>query len=386
MKKKIAIFFVLLLIINSVNCFSLENENFTSKSVILTNAEDGKILFEKNSKEKLYPASITKVMLLILASEKLEEKEISLTDEVRISANSSGMGGSQIYLEENEIQTVDSLIKATCIRSANDAAVALAEFLYGSEEECVNKMNNKAVELGMMDTSFANVTGLHDENHYSSAYDIAIMSKELLKYTYLTKYLLTWMDSIYVGKDKDIEQVLVNTNKLVNNYDGLLGIKTGFTTKSLYCLTTAAERNGVKLIAVLLNCSNSKVRFQEARNLLNYGFANYKNLTFYNSGDVITKSAIEGAIEDSIDITAKKNVSVLINNDCKEDEFDLEYKIEKNLIAPLDVNTVVGKIYISRKGNVEKEINLYPSKNVEKAKFISILFKKIKQIIFKTTI
>lgn len=384
MKKKIAIFFVLLLIINTVNCFSLENENFTSKSVILTNAEDGKILFEKNSKEKLYPASITKVMLLILASEKLEEKEISLTDEVRISANASGMGGSQIYLEENEIQTVESLIKATCIRSANDAAVALAEYLYGSEEECVNKMNNKAVELGMMHTSFANVTGLHDENHYSCAYDIAIMSKELLKYTYLTKYLLTWMDSIYVGKNNDIEQVLVNTNKLVNNYDGLLGIKTGFTTKSLYCLTTAAERNGVKLIGVLLNCSNSKVRFNEARNLLNYGFANYKNLTFHNSGEVITKSAIEGAIEDSIDITTKKNVSILINNDCKEEEFDLEYKIEKNLIAPLDTNTIVGKIYISKNGNIEKEINLYPAKNVDKAKFMSILFKKIKQIIFKT--
>ena len=248
MRKKITILIIIILIVNSLSCFGMEKDNFTSKSVILINSEDGKILFEKNSKEKLYPASITKVMLLILLSEKLENGEMTLKDEVVVSENASGMGGSQVYLEANEIQTVESLIKAICIRSSNDASVAMAEHIAGSEEEFVVQMNKKAAKLGMTNTCFQNVTGLHDDSHYSCAYDVALMSRELLKYEYLRPYLTTWLDSIYVGKEKDVEQVLVNTNKLVKTYNGILGVKTGYTSKSLYCLSAAAESKNMRLI------------------------------------------------------------------------------------------------------------------------------------------
>lgn len=382
MSKKITIFIIFILIINSLSCFGMEQDSFTSKSVILINSEDGRILFEKDSKEKLYPASITKIMLLVLVSEKIENGELTLKDEVVVSENASGMGGSQVYLEANEIQTVENLIKAICIRSSNDAALAMAEHVAGSEEEFVSQMNKKAVKLGMTNTNFQNVTGLHDDNHYSCAYDVALMSQELLKYEYLRPYLTTWIDSIYVGKEKDVEQVLVNTNKLVKTYKGILGVKTGYTSKSLYCLSLAAERNNMKLIGVVLCCSNSNVRFKEAEKLLNYGFANYKNINFYNIGDEIKQSKIDCANEDNFFLTVHENVNILVDNDCNKEDYELQYEINEGLRAPISKDTPVGKIKILKDNAVKKEISLYPIKDIPKASFGHMLFKSLKNILF----
>ncbi len=357
-----------------------DNLTLTSKSAILMSADSGEILYEKNSNQKLSPASITKIMLLILLSEKLNSGEIKLTDETTITKYAASMGGSQVFLEENEVQTVDSLLKAICMRSANDASVAMSELLYGSEEACVAQMNEKAIELGMESTHFVNVTGLPAENHISTAKDIALMSRELLKYNYANKYMVTWMDSIMVGKNKDIEQVLVNTNRLINNYDGLLGLKTGYTTDALYCLSAAAERKGTKFIAVVLGCPETKVRFAEAAKLLNHGFANYKNLIFYAKDAPITKVAVECAKEENINVVSRENISLLTTSNCKIEDYSLQYNVNKNLKAPLDYNTPIGILTISKDGSVVKEVELYPEKKIDKQPFFAFYFKMLKEI------
>ena len=374
--RKISIFLLLILLFNFVNV-NADELTLTSKSVILINADDGEILYEKNSNQKLSPASITKIMLLVLTSEKLQSGEIKLTDETTITKYAASMGGSQVFLEEKETQTVDSLLKAICMRSANDASVAMAELLFGSEEACVKQMNEKAIELGMTNTHFVNVTGLPAQDHVSTANDIALMSRELLKYNYSNKYMVTWMDSIMVGKNKNIEQVLVNTNRLINNYDGLLGMKTGYTTEALYCLSAAAERKGTKLIAVVLGCPDTKVRFAEAAKLLNHGFANYKNLVFYEKNVSITKVPVECSKEDFINVVSRENVSLLTTSNCKIEDYSLQYSVNKNLKAPLDYYTPIGTLTISKDGAIVKEVDLYPETQVEKQPFLSFYFKNI---------
>lgn len=374
--RKISIFLILILLFSFVNVYA-DELTLTSKSVILINADGGEILYEKNSNQKLSPASITKIMLLILTSEKLSSGEIKLTDETTITKYAASMGGSQVFLEENEVQTVESLLKAICMRSANDASVAMAELLFGSEEACVKQMNEKAIELGMTNTHFVNVTGLPAENHVSTANDIALMSRELLKYNYSNKYMVTWMDSIMVGKNKNIEQVLVNTNRLINNYDGLLGLKTGYTTEALYCLSAAAERKGTKLVAVVLGCPDTKVRFAEAAKLLNHGFANYKNLIFYEKNAAITKVPVECAKEENINVVSRENISLLTTSNCKIEDYSLQYNVNKNLKAPLDYNTPIGTLTVSKDGSVIKEVNLYPETKVDKQPFIAFYFKNI---------
>lgn len=381
MKRKITIVFLtLLLILNSISFkayASIDPESLRSKSAILINSDDRQILFEKNSNDKMAPASITKIMLLVLISEKMDSNELALNQEMTISKNAAGMGGSQVFIEENEVQTVENMLKAICLRSANDASVAMAEFMYGSEEGCVKVMNDKAKELGMLNTNFANVTGLPDPNHYTTAYDIAIMTSELLKYNYVNEYLNTWMDSIYVGKNKDIEQVLVNTNRLVNNYQGHIGGKTGYTTEAKYCLSAAARRNDTTLIAVVLGCDDTKIRFGEVQKLLNYGFANYRNFIFHKKGEIITSSPVYLANSESFNLVSKENISFFTNSNCKIEDFKLEYQIDENLKAPLSEDTVVGRLILSKDNQVLGEYELYPEKNIEKVKFIKFYFKNI---------
>lgn len=368
MKKIIII--ILCLVIATINlnqvAYGAEDLNLTSKSAVLINADDGKILFEKNCNDRLSPASITKIMLLVMACEKLDSNEIALTDEVTISAHAASMGGSQVFLEETEVQTVENLLKAICMRSANDASVALAECLFGSEEACVNQMNEKAIELNMTNTHFVNVTGLPVENHYSTACDIATMSRELLKYDYPKHHMVTWMDKMLVGKNKNIEQVLVNTNKLINRYNGLLGLKTGFTQEAKYCLSAAASRNDTTLIAVVLGCDDTKIRFNEAEQILNYGFANFKTITFHKDGDTIVQVPVQVAKNDMMDVISKEKVSVLSSSGSKESDYEINYVVEENLRAPIDADTVVGKLTVSKGGEIIKEYNLYPSQNILK--------------------
>jgi D-alanyl-D-alanine carboxypeptidase (penicillin-binding protein 5/6) len=384
MKKNITIFFICTIILNMlvVPAYGIEPESLESRSAILINADDGRVLFEKSSNDKMQPASITKIMLLVLISERMEDGQITLEQELTISENAAGMGGSQIYLEAYETQTVENMLKAISMRSANDASVAMAEFMYGSVESCVKAMNEKAKDLGMNDTIFTNVTGLPDPNHLTTAKDISIMTRELLKYNHVNEYMLTWMDSVYVGKEKDSEQVLVNTNRLINNYDGLLGGKTGYTTEAKYCLSVAARRNDTTLIAVVLGCDNTKIRFNEVQKLLNEGFANFKNMIFHKKGEAITTTPVYCGKEDTINVVSRENIYYFTESNCKVEDFNLEYVIDENLKAPLNEDTVIGKAKLYKDGQVLGEFDLYPEKNIEKENLFTFYMKNV----LKTTI
>lgn len=232
-RRYLSAFLGILILLLSINIsFAEPVFEIDGKSAILIDYNSGNIIYEKNSHDKLPPASITKIMVLLIAMESLEKGTINLNDEVVISSNAAGMGGSQVYLEEGEIQTIENLLKAICLRFANDASVALAEHMSGSEELFVKRMNEHAKELGMNNTNFMNVTGLPNEGHYTTAYDIGIMSKELLKYPKIHDWLNLWMSEMKVGKNKDVVQSLVNTNRLIRDYEGANGVKTGSTSEA----------------------------------------------------------------------------------------------------------------------------------------------------------
>lgn len=257
-----------------------------SGGAILIDQTTGTVLYEHNSHEMFRPASVTKVMSLLLIMEAIDSNQISLKDNVSCSANAASMGGSQIWLEENETLTVEEMLKAICLNSANDCVVAMAEFIAGSEEEFVSRMNTKAKSLGMHDTTFKNCHGLDEDDHVTSAYDIALMSRELLNnHPSITKYTSTYMDTLRGG-----ETELVNTNKLVRNYKGCTGLKTGSTSLALFNLSASATRDGLSLIAVIMHSPSSDIRFSEAQKLLNYGFSNFTNISLGKKGDIVRKS------------------------------------------------------------------------------------------------
>lgn len=385
MKKFIAIFFLMLLVANTavVPVYGLEAGSLQSRSAVLINADDGQVLFEKNMSDKMAPASITKIMLLLLISEKMDNGEIKLEQELTISENAAGMGGSQIYLEAYETQTVENMLKAISMRSANDASVAMAEFMYGSVEGCVKAMNDRAKELGMNNTHFVNVTGLPEPEHLTTAYDIALMTKELLKYDYVNEYMLTWMDSVYVGKEKDSEQVLVNTNRLINNYEGLLAGKTGFTNEAKYCLSAAAKRNDTTLIAVVLGSDTTKIRFAEIQKILNEGFANYKNIIFHSKGDVIRTSPVYCGENDDFNVVSEENIYYFTESNCKAEDFNLEYVLEENLKAPLSKDVAIGKAVLYKDGKILGEYKLYPEKDIEKENFFKFYLNNVLENIIR---
>ncbi|WP_019227060.1 D-alanyl-D-alanine carboxypeptidase family protein [Sedimentibacter sp. B4] len=385
MKKFIAIFFLMLLAANTavIPVYGLEAGSLQSRSAVLINADDGQVLFEKNMSDKMAPASITKIMLLLLISEKMDNGEIKLEQELTISENAAGMGGSQIYLEAYETQTVENMLKAISMRSANDASVAMAEFMYGSVEGCVKAMNDRAKELGMNNTHFVNVTGLPEPEHLTTAYDIALMTKELLKYDYVNEYMLTWMDSVYVGKEKDSEQVLVNTNRLINNYEGLLAGKTGFTNEAKYCLSAAAKRNDTTLIAVVLGSDTTKIRFAEIQKILNEGFANYKNIIFHSKGDVIRTSPVYCGENDDFNVVSEENIYYFTESNCKAEDFNLEYVLEENLKAPLSKDIAIGKAVLYKDGKMLGEYKLYPEKDIEKENFFKFYLNNVLENIIR---
>ena len=257
--------------------------NLTCGGAILIEQNSGNILYNHNMHEKLRPASVTKVMTILLIMEALDRGEISLQDNVPCTEDAAQMGGSQIWLDTTEELTVNEMLKAICVVSANDCTVAMANYLAGSQEAFVEKMNNRAKELGMNDTTFKNCHGIDEDGHVTSAYDIAIMSRELLKnHPKITEYTTIYMDSLRDGKSQ-----LVNTNKLVRNYEGCTGLKTGSTSVALFNLSASATRNGLSLIAVIMRGETSKIRFSEASKLLNYGFGNYQYTQVATKGDVV---------------------------------------------------------------------------------------------------
>lgn len=338
---------------DTVNHVKLE---LPAKSTILIEGTTGKILYEENADEKMPPASITKIMTLILVMEALDSGKIKLSDKVTASEHACSMGGTQIWLEENEQMTVEELLKATAVVSANDAAVALGELLAGSEDAFVVLMNNKASELGMKNTTFKNATGLDADGHLSTARDISLMSKELLKHKDITKYSTIWMDSLRDGKN-----ALVNTNKLVRFYKGCTGLKTGTTDGAGACLSASATRDSMELIAVTMGSANSKERFAAARTLLDYGFANFSVAKPKLDTSKIVPVRVIGGIKPMVNITADNILGIVMK---KGEDKKIEQKITlaTDVQAPVEKNQVVGKISFYLNG---EEIATYNIKTDE---------------------
>jgi D-alanyl-D-alanine carboxypeptidase (penicillin-binding protein 5/6) len=352
--------------------------NISSKSAILMDVGSGQILYEKNSHEKLPPASVTKVMTMLIICEALDSGKITLEDEVQISETAASMGGSQIFLEPGETQKVDTLLKGIAVASANDGCVAMAEYVGGSVESFVDMMNQKAKELGMNDTNFANTNGLPVENHYTSAHDIALMSKELLKHDVINKYLTTWMDQVVVGK-KQVTVGLANTNKLVKHYQGTTGVKTGFTQEAKYCLSASAKRGETHLVAATLGAQTSPERFKDATDLLNYGFANYESIILCKEGDTVANLTLDKAQENVIDLVAKEDISILIKKgDSKE--FDKKINVNKNPKLPIKAETVLGNVEIYKDDKLVGKVDLINNKDINKASYIKMLERVIERI------
>lgn len=311
-----------------------------AKSVILMDASTGQVLFSSNEHERLYPASVTKIMPLLLFMEALDEGKINLSDVVTASPTAAAKGGSQIWLKEGEQMTVDELLRATAIASANDACTALGEFISGSEEAFVSRMNERARELGMNDTFFVNCSGLDDDTteHLTTAYDIALMSKELLKHERIRTYTTVWTDTLRDGKTE-----LTNTNRLVRFYNGTTGLKTGTTSKAGYCLSATAERDGLHLIAVILGAQSSSDRFEGAKALLNWGFANYKTVTpSVEKVEIPTVEVLRG-VEDELKAQVSGIKPVTVE---KEKAGKIEYSVEicENVQAPVEKNQILGTV------------------------------------------
>lgn len=364
-----------------------ENEtlNLTSASYVLMEGSTGKLLCEKNKDKELMPASITKIMTLLLIFEELDKGKIKMSDTVTVSEFAASMGGSQVYLESGETQTVEDMIKCITIASANDACVAMSEYIAGTEEEFVKRMNQRAKELGMEHTKFMNCCGLDDTltegQHYSTAYDIALMSRELIvKHKDIQKYTTTWMDEItHVTKKGESAFGLTNTNKLVRTYQGITGLKTGSTSKAKYCLSATANRNGMDLIAVVMAAPMPLTRFVEAGRLLDYGFA---NCTVYQdeNKDFVEKSIeVKKGTKENVGIEAKKPFSYIFTNGENHDKIEKKVQWNKQVEAPIKKGDKMGEIIYSYEGKKLGEIDLLASEDIDKAGYLDYLKKVLGQ-------
>lgn len=341
--------------------------NLDCESACLIEQSSGLILYDHNMHEKLRPASVTKIMSLLLIMEALDSGRISLTDTVPCTEDAAAMGGSQIWLDVRETLTVDEMLKAICIVSANDCVVAMANYLEGSQEAFVSKMNEKAQALGMNDTTFKNCHGIDEDGHLTSAYDIAIMSRELLEnHPSITKYTTIWMDSLRDGKSS-----LVNTNKLVRNYNGCTGLKTGSTSLALYNLSASATRNGLSLISVVLKSPNPKTRFASAQKLLDYGFNNYSVTEFGKQGDVVRELKVNKGSSNSVNAVLESDAKVLVYKSNKG-EISQEVTLDKNVNAPILKGQKLGEVSYSINGSIVSTVNIIADKEVGKLNFASI--------------
>lgn len=375
MKKFISFFLALTICLSaSTVCFALEEnaqiEDF-SKSSILICADTGDIIYEKNAYEHLSPASVTKIMSILLVLEAIESGKISLEDEVSASESAVEMGGSQIWLEVGEKMSVNDLFKAVVVASANDACTALGEYIAGSSQAFVNMMNEKAAQLGLKNTNFENCTGLDDTvtNHYSCAYDLAIIAKEVLKYNLIYDYTTIWLDYLRGGKTE-----LNNTNKLINKYNGITGLKTGTTSKAGFCVCATATQNGMTLIAVVLGAKTSDERFQSASNLLDYGFANYEVIAPEIDINQITSVKVRNGVEKEIIPVYNQTDKLMIKKG--NGDITYEYKTEEEVKAPVEENQTLGEICIYSNGALIKSVKLYSSKEIMKISF-NYIFKEM---------
>lgn len=361
---------------STIVCFAENEENKetsmeTAKSAILMCIDTGDIIYEKNAYEHLSPASVTKVMSMLLILEAIDSGKIALTDNVPASENAVSKGGSQIWLEVGEEMTVDELFKAVVVASANDACTALGEFIAGSDTGFVKMMNDRAAELGLENSSFENCTGLDDTvtNHYSCAYDIAVIAKEVMKHEMIKNYTSIWLDSLRNGKTE-----LNNTNKLVNTYNGITGLKTGTTSNAGFCLCATAERDGMRLVSVILGCETSDDRFSSATNLLDFGFANYELVEPQFDMSKITEVKIKNGKEKSILPSISGAEKILVAKG--SEEITYKYEIKEALPAPVNKGDNLGTIVLYSGEQIIKTIYLKSDKDIETVGF-SYIFKKM---------
>ncbi|NLK73368.1 MAG: D-alanyl-D-alanine carboxypeptidase [Clostridiales bacterium] len=381
--KMLFVRFMIIFIFVSLFCTPVFAAEFdiNAKSAILVDANSGQVIYEKNPHEKLPIASVTKVMTMLLTMEALERKQVNLSDMVNISSRAASMGGSQLYMEEGEQQSLETLMKGIAICSANDACVAVAEYIGGSEELFVQNMNKRAAELGMLNSNFINTNGLPVEGHYSTAYDVSLMSRELLKHNKIHEWLTVWMTTITVGlpTKKQTQLEITNTNRLIKTYPGANGIKTGYTGEAGYCLSASATRGNMTLVSVVLGAPSTNIRFSESAKLLDYGFAVYDSINIASQNQIIGKVKVDKGKVDHVNAVTKENVSVLIKKDEKQN-IRKEIILKENVSAPVKKGEALGEIVIYKDEKIIKRYPLVSDEDVEKAGILTLYYKLFKSI------
>ena len=351
-----------------------------AKSAILIERDTGKLLFEKNAHKKLPPASMTKIMTLLLIMEELDKGKLNLDETIRISENASSMGGSQIFLGAGEEMSVNDLLKGIAIASGNDASVALAERISGSEKAFVKKMNDKVNELKLENTHFQNASGLPADDHYSTSYDMAIIAKELLKYETITDYTSIYED--YLRKGEKNEFWLVNTNKLVRFYPGVDGLKTGFTNEAKYCLTATAKKNDMRVITVVMGVNTVKERNATTSKMLDYAFNHFETEKLYEKGQTITSLELLKAETKKVNIVASESISTIHKKGESTENISTSIVLDDQFNLPLKKGDQTGKLIVKNEEKVLSEIPLVLDQDVQKASYIT-LFKRTVQSLVK---
>ncbi len=373
--KKLFLLLLIIIFTTKVNCETIDLAK-NAKSAILIETSTGKVLYEKNKDEKRSPASMTKIMTLLLAMEALEDGRINIDDKVLISKNASGMGGTQIFIEEGSSIDVKTLLKGIGIASANDAAVAMAEYIGGTEENFVKMMNDRAKELGCKNTTFKNPHGLDEEGHLTTAYDLSLIAKELIKYPLALKITSTYEDYIEVSGEN---HWLVNTNRLLRFYKGIDGLKTGFTNNAGYCLTATMEKNNMRLLSIVMGEDNKDNRSNDTVSMMEYGFSNYGSKKIIDKNDFQEYINIDNAYDKKTKYYLNTDVNIIVNKNVK----DVKYKINKELYdikAPIKKNTKVG-ILTLKYDNKEYKYDLIVKNDVKRITFFKVFSNLITDII-----
>lgn len=369
MMKRFSTFIIIAALLTTICCFPAAAETgpeVSAPSALLMDQATGTVLFEKNADEQRAPASVTKVMTLLLIMEALESGRLTWDTPVSVSAEAAGMGGSQVYLKEGETMTVDEMVKCIAVVSANDCCVAMAETIAGSTASFIEQMNARAAELGMTNTHFNSCTGLDTENHYTTARDIAMMSRELMKHSDIQKYTTIWMDSV-----RDGAFTLSNTNKLVRYYEGATGLKTGFTSTAGYCLSATATRDSLSLIAVVLGGETSDKRFEDAKTLLNYGFSQYA--VYQEAPALPTPVNVIKGMEDSVQPVLAESPAFLVPKGA-EKTITYTVTLPESVLAPVEPGQKLGTVDYTLDGKMIGSINLIAEKEVQKVTFGHLFF------------
>ena len=379
MIKKIFITLIVVCLLPITNVKALDNDvTPNARAAILIEANSKQVLYDKNSSEKLYPASTTKIMTMILMFEAIRDKKLSFEDKITTSKYAASMGGSQVYLEQGESMSLKDMFKSIAIASANDASVAVAEHIAGSIDKFVTMMNDKAKELNLKNTHFKNATGLHDDDHYTCAHDLALMTAYLIQIGGEDLLNVTSLYDSYIREDTKQSFWLVNTNKLLKLYDGVDGLKTGYTKEAGYCLVTTVKRNNQRIIGVLMKESAPKTRNEEMCSMLDYGFNNYKQEIIFKKDTVIEKHVIDKMENLTIDVKCKQDIAFTTAKN-SNDKYTTEI-IYKDDLLPIKKGDVVGTLIVTIDGKEAGSYELYSDNDANKATYFSKLFKTFKSL------